>query len=195
MIKVIVKQLIANQIISQEEEEIYEFGLESLILKFIHCISYLCIGIYLNQLPELIIIAFVLIPLRRSAGGYHARTRMGCYIFSCIYIFSTLLILQAIQSEFIWWMILVISDVIIILMSPADNENKKLDTNEIEYYSKKVRLILICVNMICVLLSVLHLSQIEVVIKSLACGVFAEAGLLLFHKVFDIYNRKCQHIT
>jgi accessory gene regulator B len=194
MKKVIVKKLIANKIISQEDEAVYEFGLDSLMLKFIHCISYLCIGILLNRVLELLLIASVLIPLRRSAGGYHARTKMGCYIFSCIYIFSTLLVLGAIQNDFTWWMALILSDVIIVLMGPADNENKKLDKSEIEYYSKKFRLILICVNMICVLLSVIHLNGTELVVRSLICGVFAEAVLLLLHKVVDIYNRKFQHI-
>ncbi len=186
--KYIIKRLITNKLISEEEVEIYKFGLESLILKLLHCVSYLCIGIYLKQLLELIIIATVLIPLRRSAGGYHAKTKVGCYIFSCMFIICILLALQGIHNRFMWWIALAISDLLIIKMSPVDNDNKKLDKSEIDYYTKKSRLVLTFANAICIILTLLNLNQVKIVIKSLTCGVCGEAALLLYHKASVLYK-------
>ena len=78
-----VEKLVSNEIINEKEADLYQFGIECLVLKLIHCISYLCIAACFQMVPQLIVIGCVLIPLRRNAGGYHAKTKMGCYIFSC----------------------------------------------------------------------------------------------------------------
>ena len=45
--------------------------------------SYIVIGFAMRMIMPMIVTAMVLIPLRRKSGGFHARTRSGCYLFSC----------------------------------------------------------------------------------------------------------------
>jgi accessory gene regulator B len=185
--KYMIEKLLFYKIIAEEETEIYKFGMECLTLKVVHCISYLCIAACFKMLPELIVIACVLIPLRRNAGGYHARTRMGCYLFSCFYVFIILLVYKTVLNQFVWWGLLVFSDIIIFYMSPIDNENKRLDKKEFEYYRKKSRYILILANLSCILLTAVNLYKIG---SLLICGFCAAALLLVIHMISKIFNMK-----
>ncbi len=187
MERFMIEKLLFYNIIPEDDVEIYKFGIECLVLKLIHCISYLSIAACLRLVPELMVIGGVLIPLRRSAGGYHAKTKTGCYMFSCFYVFIILLVSKAEINQIVWWAALAFSDGIIFLMSPLDNNNKKLDKKEIVYYRKKTWYILIMVNIMCILLTVFHFYKIG----SLLClGICAAAGLLLLHKITVFINMK-----
>ena len=77
-----VEKLVSNEIINEKEADLYQFGIECLVLKLIHCISYLCIAACFQMVPQLIVIGCVLIPLRRNAGGYHAKTKIFLLLYS-----------------------------------------------------------------------------------------------------------------
>jgi accessory gene regulator B len=173
------KRLIGYHIISEDEAEIYKFGMECLIMKIIHCISYLWIAVCLQKVPELILIGSVLIPLRRNAGGYHAKTKTGCYLFSCCYIFVILFLSNVTINQFLLWGLLALSDVIIYVLSPADNENKRLDEKEKEFYRKKARKILILANIVSVIFDAIQFVYVGGLIKWAIC---AAAFLLVLQR-------------
>lgn len=70
-------------LLDKNEEDVYRFGLECLLLEVVHYLSYIVIGFAMRMIIPMIVTAMVLIPLRRKSGGFHARTRSGCYLFSC----------------------------------------------------------------------------------------------------------------
>lgn len=176
------KKLVCYHIIAEDDAEIYKFGMECLILKIIHCISYLWIAVCLQRVPELILIGSVLIPLRRNAGGYHAKTKTGCYLFSCCYIFIILLLSHFTINQFLLWGLLVLSDIIIYVMSPADNENKRLDEKEKEFYRKKAREILILANICIIVFDAIQFVTIGGLIRWAIC---AAAFLLVLQKIIN----------
>lgn len=175
-------KLVFHQIISKEEVELYKFGMECLILKIAHCISYLCIAVCFQLVPELILIGCVLIPLRRSAGGYHAKTKTGCYLFSCCYISMVLILSQMVINQFLLWGLLALSDFIIFFLSPADNVNKRLDEKEKKYYRKKARVLLILFNTGCMIFTVIHYLNIGGLVR---WGICAAAFLLVLQKIIN----------
>lgn len=172
----LIEKLVSNKIISEEEIQIHKFGMECLLLKLIHCISYLCIAICMNMLLEFLVIGFVLVALRRNAGGYHAKTKLRCYLFSCFYVFMILLLVKMTMNHFLWWGVFALSDIIIFFRSPVDNGNKRLDQTEYQHFRKKSRKILICVNMSCLLFILVHLYDIGNLFR---CSVCAEALLMI----------------
>ncbi|PXV89424.1 accessory gene regulator B [Lachnotalea glycerini] len=183
----IIDKLILYKVIPQEEADVYQFGLDCLSLKLLHCISYLLIAVCLKLLPELIIIACVLIPLRRNAGGYHARTRLGCYLFSCCFVFFILVVSAINMNQNVWWSAFVLSNVIIFSLCPLDNENKKLDLNERKHFRKKALYILLSADFGSIILTMLHLYHVR---NLVICGISAAALLLVLHKISDLWNRK-----
>ena len=83
LVNCILFKMQSEKLVDEEDIEIYQFGLECILLKLIHIISYLLIGICMEDVFSLLVSGSILIPLRRKTGGYHAKTRVGCYIFSC----------------------------------------------------------------------------------------------------------------
>lgn len=140
LIEKIIKKLIENNSIDVADVEVYKFGIETTLLKALHYTSYLVIALCMNKFFEFAIIFAVFYIFRRNTGGFHAKTRIGCYLFSCAVIFLSLF---ATEINFSWQGAAVISilDIIILLiLSPVKNSNRNLDAEEIKYFRHRLRL-------------------------------------------------------
>ena len=129
----------------EEKSEIVRYGLEIVLLKVIFLIATLIVGIIMKSFIPCLAFMILFMPLRTNAGGYHAQTRMQCFIQSMltvaiviigikyinIYIAIMLLVLTVISLPFIW------------ILSPVDTKNKRLDDEEKVIFKKKTRIILI----------------------------------------------------
>lgn len=133
--------LVADNSIDVADMEAYKFGLEVTILKAFHYVSYIAIALCMKKFLEFVIIFAVLYTFRRNTGGYHAQTRIGCYLFSCAVIFLSLF---ATEMSFSWQGTAIIStlDIIILLiLSPIQNSNRNLDIEDIEYFRHRLRIL------------------------------------------------------
>lgn len=95
----------------------------------------------MKKFLEFVIIFAVLYAFRRNTGGFHAKTRIGCYLFSCAVIFLSLF---ATDLNFNWWGTTIISilDIIVLLiLSPVQNSNRNLDTEDIGYFRHRLRIL------------------------------------------------------
>lgn len=52
------------------------------------------IAFLMNRATECVIILAIFCLFRQNAGGYHAKTRVGCYVFSCAMIIVALLVID-----------------------------------------------------------------------------------------------------
>lgn len=137
----ILDKLIENNSIDAADAEVYKFGVETILLKALHYTSYFVIALCMNKFLEFAIIFAVFYIFRRNTGGYHAQTRIGCYLFSCAVIFLSLF---ATELSFSWQGAAIISilDIIILLiLSPVQNSNRNLDTEEIVYFRHRLRIL------------------------------------------------------
>ena len=152
VLKKIVTQLERKNLIQKEEIEIYQFGLECELLKLVHILSYILIGVFTGELLSLIVSGCVLIYLRRKTGGYHAKTRLGCYVFSC----GMVVLICWMNSRNILMsssgMGLVVADIIILIFAPIENINRKLDSEERVHFRKHTIYLLMIVHGVMVLL-------------------------------------------
>ena len=83
-------QLLINQIITEDETEIYDYGLQLILTAGTTTLVILLLGILLRQLPLTILFLLALVGLRHYAGGYHAQTYLNCFLISCGAFFSML---------------------------------------------------------------------------------------------------------
>ncbi len=135
--------MVQNEIISSEDREIYEYGLKQGIILLVNILTTLLIGFVFNKTTETIVFLAAYIPLRVYAGGYHARTQIGCYVFSIVMIISVLLAIEFIPwTNFICIIISMVAALIIFFLSPVEDTNKPLDAAEVKVYGKKARIIL-----------------------------------------------------
>lgn len=137
----IIHGLVEDESIDAADVEAYKFGLEVTMLKAVHYTSYIAIALCMKRFLEFLIIFAVLYTFRRNTGGFHAKTRIGCYLFSCAVIFLSLL---ATELSFAWWGMTVLSvlDLIVLLiLSPVQHINRKLDAEDIVCFRRRLKII------------------------------------------------------
>lgn len=164
LIDKIAYRLVADNSIDFADVEAYKFGLEVTILKVFHYISYIAIALCMKKFFEFVIIFAVLYAFRRNTGGFHAKTKIGCYLFSCTVIFLSLF---ATDLSFNWQNAAIISilDIVVLLaLSPVQNSNRNLDIKDIVYFKHRLRI----------------LSMIFLVIYAVTIGVRAGYLALLY---------------
>lgn len=138
-------KLMKSNIIKDEDFELYQFGIESFLMKAIHLISYLLIGVIFGRILELVVFLIALIPLRECSGGYHARTPLRCYIISCSTIFTFLCLLSFLPDAKLLFTIILalVTSFILFFIVPVETENKPLSDTEITHYRRKARFLIV----------------------------------------------------
>lgn len=137
----IADQLVEDQTIDVADVEAYKFGIEVTILKVIHYVSYIAIALCMRKLFELVIIFAIFYSFRRNTGGFHAKTRLGCYVFSCAVIFLSLF---ATELSFAWWgmtAVSVLDLIVLLILSPVQHINRKLDAEDIACFRRRLKII------------------------------------------------------
>ena len=141
IVDIIIENLIRDNSIDSADSEMYRFGVEVTILKALHYTSYLVIALCMNKFLEFAVIFVVFYIFRRNTGGYHAQTRIGCYLFSCAVIFLSLF---ATELSFSWRAMTTVSflDLIaLLILSPAQHSNRKLDMEDIVCFRRRLKII------------------------------------------------------
>lgn len=137
----IANKLVADHTIDVTEIEAYKFGIEVTILKVIHYVSYIAIALCMRKFLEAVVIFAVLYTFRRNTGGFHAKTRLGCYVFSCAVIFLSLF---ATELNFAWWGMTatsVLDLIVLLIISPVQHINRKLDVEDIACFRRRLKII------------------------------------------------------
>lgn len=171
------QKLVNYGVVSADDFEMYQFGIQGLIVKAIHIITYLIIGLLFHQVFEVIIFTFAYVSLRKYAGGYHAGTQVRCYLFSCLLIITAMTLIHLmVNCSFIVTItiiLLLFSSPLIFLLSPVEDGNKPLDDVETQRYRKISRIILLIEVVITLILLILKLNLIAFVVSlSLAALAF-----------------------
>lgn len=168
LVSKVIDNFVLNKIIKEEDSKIYEFGLKQGIAIMINLITIIVIGLISSELLNLLVFSVVYLVMRSYAGGYHAETELGCYVFSTmmiviIAIISRILLLNNVMIV----IMLVISDSILITLAPVENYRKKLSEKEIEVYRKRLRKILLIGNFIVIISMGLFNEAVEMVIVAI----------------------------
>lgn len=150
MFKVQAGQIVDKAIIigkaKAECREEYSYALNVLFSILLNVITAVVLGIVTNRVLEILLFIAVYKFLREYSGGHHAKTAKGCYISSCImYVLALVLIefCNYMTTEAIVVM-MAISTVILIAISPVEAEKKPLDDLERKVFGRRARINLVC---------------------------------------------------
>lgn len=173
----IADMLIQNGIVHKQNKEVYNFGIEQLLFMLLNFITALSIAGLAGMLLEGLIFMLTYLPLRKYAGGLHAKTRLQCYIGGMLFFVGILYFIKIFswpneQNIFL----LIISSVIIFCFSPAENKAKKLSDFEKQVYRKKTLIVLGIELMVILMGSILINSDL---IKPVMSGIMAESLILI----------------
>lgn len=168
-------RLVSAGIVKSEDFEVYLFGIENTILKLIHMVSYVTLGIMLGKLPELVVFLAAFIPLREYSGGFHAKTPLRCYIVSCFTVFTVLFILRVVPDAMLNYSIPIslVGSLLLFLVIPVEAKEKPLDESEKIYYKSKGGFLILLILVLTLVFIILDWDKIAFILSlSLAYEMF-----------------------
>ena len=121
--------LCANGIVAPEKNKIYAYGMELVLSGLVNILSVLLISILLFHPVDGPLFLATFIPLRTTAGGYHANSHLSCnlvFLGTFIVLEGLGYWLQEYCTVHLYLTIAVISLVTLLLLSPSEAKNKPL---------------------------------------------------------------------
>ena len=132
----VVDWMIRCNVINEADKELYKYALHSLILLVSPLILAGGIGFGLGSVKHGVALIFPFMVLRKFSGGYHAKKLHTCIMGSGFLLFLCIMLSMHMQCDWKLAIATGIASVSLIVFSPIDNENRRLDTNEKRTYKK-----------------------------------------------------------
>lgn len=132
-------QLQEMGIIRKDEIAIYRYGFDALFTALLQLVSIFCLAIVVGNFFETLLFFLAFIPLRIYAGGYHANTRLKCYLLSLTNYGLFSLALLLIPGDLYFMVILfgcIFSCVIVLKYAPIVHANRKVSDDSKKHYRK-----------------------------------------------------------
>lgn len=138
------EKLLEDGIILPEEVDIIRYGLDTLGNNVLGFVFVLGIGGIFGHLRDSFIFWWLIFPLRKYSGGFHAETKEKCSFISV----GILIISYVIFFKLEWKVrglvaITLFCSSIIFLLVPVDSINKPLNSLEYRVYQKRAKLVLV----------------------------------------------------
>lgn len=128
----------------EEKKAIIEYGIARGKVMLVSTVVTLISGCFFGIFMQSVIFMIIFCLLRRYAGGYHANSQTKCYIISFVTVIISFCIIKKIDCGMeLGFGIHVICMLIIILLAPIENQNRKLDAHERIKHGSKTRIIAI----------------------------------------------------
>lgn len=138
MVKKIVQMLSTNE----EESEILTYGIDMFLTSFTGIILVLFIGFLSGNVIKGVAFILTIMPLRQNAGGFHFKSKRVCVVVSLlIYIIYMLIIRNIFIGEGVQIIIYIVASIAIIMFSPVDSDNNRLDEIEIKTYRYRTAIV------------------------------------------------------
>jgi len=171
----ITQALITRNIIDFDDMDIYLYGFQLLFATIFKGIGLIIIGYMLGYLTEILIFIGGFSTLRVSAGGYHHKSYLGCFIMTVIFALTSVLggkIITNYGDFYITLGILFISSILVFIYAPVDTANKPFTETEYIRYRKA--------SIAVIILQVIVIISVYLIKKDLAlyCNV-ASLGILI----------------
>lgn len=146
--------LIVNDIISDENQEAYIYGLELLIPQIIFYLGILVIAIFTKTILLSLLFVITYKVLRQYTGGFHCKSAEACLVVSILIYLPLLLLfnLNLVWIDMVPVTASIIASVILFRFSPIEDKNKPLDITEKRAY-RRLSIILTIIAMFAVLIS------------------------------------------
>ena len=156
------------------KRQIYTYAVDNMVFLLAPLVMVLVIGSLMHNIRQGIVMIIPFMLLRKFSGGYHAKTLFRCMIISCLLLFLCMEITIRISYS---WNILMFAGIAgssLIIQSPIDSENKRLEEVQKRQYRK-----IVCgfVMFFLALIFILWKLNAQKYAVSIAVGIWLSAGL------------------
>lgn len=173
-----------NGVIEKEDIEVYDYSLQILFSTVFNFVAVVAIALVTKTVWLSFIYLFGFIPLRLTAGGYHAKNHFRCFLVLmgtyAAFLLAVFFLPEQVHQVTAFAAIAV-SLVLIVVLAPVEDKNKPLSADEVKSYKNKSRvaIVLYAVVIACLLL----LLSKDIYGLSLSLGVLSVALSLLASKI------------
>lgn len=170
-----IAQLLEKEdIIQKEDVDVCRYGLEVFTSSFLEIISILIFSAVIGNFFETLIFFIAFIPLRIYAGGYHADTKLKCYLVSLV-VYGLFTVILKILPESLYMAIILpevlFTLIVVLTASPVIHHHKNVNIIEIHNF-RKISMI-ICITEIFIILLFTMIFKNNLLAISLALGQLA----------------------
>lgn len=137
---------IENNAIPADKREVYIYCFEILLSTLINFFAVIIIAVISGRIIETALFLIGFIPIRSTAGGYHADTHFRCFLILMVTYTAFILLLNIIsEGSFLLFnaAFMSISLCVIFLLAPLESENKPLTNEEKHHFKKLSRLMVL----------------------------------------------------
>lgn len=177
------EKLLSNGTISDEDKDIYIYGLFMLISHLMFFIVACIFGWILECVFESIIFYIAFQFIRRYAGGYHAATETRCVILSTLSILACIVVIRLSKIydfQIVLLIISAISAVSIFVFCPLDTPEKPLSEKEFKYF-RKISWLILFIIIISIITS--YIFEWNLVFSPCCMSLILESILILSGKI------------
>ena len=167
-------------IIEGDDREIYQYGIRNAVIILMNVATAFLIGLFTEQLLVVGVFTLSFMTLRSFTGGFHCDDRLFCYISSSVVLFIPVYtggLLVWISGPIVL-LTLAAAAGIILIFSPMNSRNRKLDQKEKKRFGRYARIIVILQIMVFLILWHLGYLGCAYAVYSSICitAVFMLAG-------------------
>lgn len=129
--------LVQNNVISADREKQCQYGLELMLSSVLEILFVIVLSAFCGNFVQTLIFFAGFVPLRIYAGGYHADTRLRCFLIlvAAYILFSLLLHILPIEIyQYIIYGATIFTTIVVFIMAPLVHSRKTMNDNEIKAF-------------------------------------------------------------
>lgn len=170
----IITWLIRQNAIQEQDRELYTYALYSVALLMMPWMLIIVFGWIIGNIRQAVVMIIPFMMLRKFSGGFHAKTPLRCMAISSFLLFLCIKIIFELSCSWKLLIVTAIMGVSLIIFSPVDSQERRLEKQQKEQYRKVV-----CgfVMFFLALIFILWKLNEQKYAVSIAVGVWLSAGL------------------
>jgi len=168
---------------SEEDREVYEFGLDKMLTSLINLTVAALFGLLFGIFFEALLFYAAYITIRVYAGGYHAETPLRCFLLGIVILIPCMLAIQryaAWSTPMVFYGLLGLGAAALVLLGPVEHKNKRMDALEKVVYRRRMLRNLVLATIAAVGLAAVSLDSYA---AAVLCGVLLSASTAGIGKV------------
>lgn len=191
----VTEKMLKNGSISDEERELYIYGLFMIISQAMFFALSCVFGLLFGCFAESIIFYVSFAAIRKFAGGYHASTEARCEISSSLSLLACTAVIKFSKMFDFKTVLLcgaVLCTVLIFTFCPLDTPEKPLDEKEFKYFRKISRIILLA---ICIAIAAGFAFKLNFLFAPCCTALILEGVLITAGKAQKVLRQRKEQIT
>lgn len=179
----IAKYLCATDVITEEDKDLYSYGFFVILSRILFLMVSAILGIILHVAIESLVFFVLFCLIRSYAGGIHASSELKCTVYTTSALLICILVIKILMQynlDYLLLVMLILSSICILALSPLDSLEKPLSEQEKKHYRKVTWII---TGLIVLLTLIFYILELKSVSNSCVISLALESILLVTGKL------------